>query len=381
MVKMVRSFHSKMVLLFVLSMVLSGMITYLIFKALQFYYHTNVQFGDTLFYYRQIMYAIGDINFFLLIFIPLSILFFYLLTQRYSTYFKEISTGIHYLARGDFSYRVQIKSNDEFEDIAQEINLASEKLEEAIQRGDFSESSKEQLVVNLAHDLRTPLTSVLGYLDLILKDEKLTKEQVRHFLTIAFTKSQRLERLIDELFEITRMNYGMLPVEKRQINLSELLLQLKEELYPVFEKNDLIARMNILPHLPILGDGEMLARVFENLLTNANRYGYDGQFVDINGFVDAGEVVVQVVNYGDSIPQNELPYLFDMFYTGDKARTHQEDSTGLGLFIAKNIVEQHNGTIRAESSLIRTVFEVRLPQEVVPIDQVSTTHHLNANTF
>lgn len=370
MVKMVRSFRSKVVLLFVLSMVLSGMITYLIFKALQFYYHTNVQFGDTLFYYRQIMYAIGDINFFLLIFIPLSILFFYLLTQRYSTYFKEISTGIHYLARGDFSYRVQIKSNDEFEDIAQEINLASEKLEEAIQRGDFSESSKEQLVVNLAHDLRTPLTSVLGYLDLILKDEKLTKEQVRHFLTIAFTKSQRLERLIDELFEITRMNYGMLPVEKRQINLSELLLQLKEELYPVFEKNDLIARMNVLPHLPILGDGEMLARVFENLLTNANRYGYDGQFVDINGFVDAGEVVVQVVNYGDSIPQNELPYLFDMFYTGDKARTHQEDSTGLGLFIAKNIVEQHNGTIRAESSLIRTVFEVRLPQEVGPIYQV-----------
>ena len=86
-----------------------------------------------------------------------------------------------------------------------------------VERGDFAESSKDQLVVNLAHDLRTPLTSVLGYLDLILKDEKLTKEQIRHFLTIAFTKSQRLERLIDELFEITRMNYGMLPIEKNQL--------------------------------------------------------------------------------------------------------------------------------------------------------------------
>ena len=164
-------------------------------------------------------------------------------------------------------------SKDEFGDIARSINLASEKLEEAIQRGDFSESSKDQLVVNLAHDLRTPLTSVLGYLDLILKDNNLTKEQVRHFLTIAFTKSQRLERLIDELFEITRMNYGMLPIEKKQIDLSELLIQLKEELYPVFEKNDLIARMNIAPPLSIMGDGELLARVFENLLINANRYG------------------------------------------------------------------------------------------------------------
>lgn len=351
-------------------MFFSGIITYLIFKGLQFYYHTMVRYEDPLARFRLFINNIGDINFFLLLFIPLSIFFFFVLTKPYSTYFNEISEGIHYLARGDFKHRVQIISNDEFRNIAQDINLASEKLEQAIERGDFSESSKDQLVVNLAHDLRTPLTSVLGYIDLILKDENLTKEQVRHFLTIAFTKSQRLEKLIDELFEITRMNYGMLPVEKKQINLSDLLIQLKEELYPIFEKNDLIARMNSTPYLPIIGDGELLARVFENLLTNANRYGYDGQFVDINGFIDSGEVVVQIVNYGDSIPPNELPHLFDMFYTGDKARTQQEDSTGLGLFIAKNIVEQHNGTITAESSLIRTIFEVRLPQDSVPNNQI-----------
>ncbi|MEH7350072.1 sensor histidine kinase [Gottfriedia acidiceleris] len=369
MAKFIYGFRSKIIVLFGLSMTLAGIITYIIFKGLQIYYHTMVRYGDPLAQLRRFIQSIGDVNFFLFLFIPLSILFFYLLTKPYSTYFKEISNGIHYLADGNFKHRVSIQSNDEFGDIAQAINLASEKLEEAVLRGDFSENSKEQLVVNLAHDLRTPLTSVLGYLDLILKDERLTKEQVRHFLTIAFTKSQRLEKLIDELFEITRMNYGMLPLEKREINLSDLLFQLKEELYPVFEKNNLIARMNLPPHLPILGDGEMLARVFENLLTNANRYGYDGQFVDINGFVDAKEVIVQVVNYGDRIPPEELPYLFDMFYTGDKARTHQEDSTGLGLFIAKNIVEQHNGTITAESSIIRTVFEVRLPQESVQIDQ------------
>ncbi len=362
MIKMIRSFRSMMVLLFGLSMFLSGIITYLIFKGLQFYYHTYVQFGETLFFYRQFLNNIGDINFFLLIFIPLSFLFFYLLTKPYSMYFKEISTGIRYLAQGDFSYRVKIKSNDEFESIAQDINQASEKLKEAIERGDFSESSKEQLVVNLAHDLRTPLTSVLGYLDLILSERDLTKEQVRHFLTIAFTKSRRLEKLIDELFEITRMNYGMLPVEKKQVNISELLFQLNEELFPIFEKNHLTVRMNISPNLLMLGDGDLLARVFENILTNANYYGYDGQFIDINGFFDSEEVVVQIMNYGDYIPEEDLPHLFDMFYTGDKARTDQKDSTGLGLFIAKNIVEQHNGKIRVESNLIRTMFEVRLPQ-------------------
>ncbi|MGE7762906.1 ATP-binding protein [Peribacillus sp. NPDC097895] len=363
MVKMMRSFRSKMVLLFGLSMFLSGIITYLIFIGLQYYYHTMVHYDDPMAQFRFFARRFGDFNIFFILFILLSFLFFFFLTKPYSTYFNEISKGIHYLARGDFKHKVHIRSNDEFRDIALDINLASEKLEEAIQRGDFSESSKDQLVVNLAHDLRTPLTSVLGYLDLILKDESLTKEQVRHFLTIAFTKSQRLERLIDELFEITRMNYGMLPVEKKKINLTDLLNQLKEELYPVFEKNHLIARMNSTPHLPIFGDGDLIARVFENLMTNAIRYGYEGQYVDINGFIDADKVVVQIVNYGDSIPPDELPYLFDMFYTGDKARTHQEDSTGLGLFIAKNIVEQHYGSITAESSVIQTIFEVRLPLE------------------
>lgn len=362
MAKFSRSFRAKMIITFGLSMFLSGTITYIIYKVLQFFYYTVVDYESPLAHFRRIIRQIGDINFFLLIFIPLSILFFFLLTRRYLTYFNKISNGIHHLANGNFSHRVEIHSNDEFRDIAQDINLASELLKQAIEKGEFSESSKNQLVVNLAHDLRTPLTSVLGYLDLILNDENLTEEQVKHFLTIAFTKSQRLESLIDELFEITRMNYGMLPIEQKYINLSDLLHQLKEELYPVFTKNNLTARMNLPPYLPIIGDGELLARVFENLLMNANRYGYDGQFVDINGFIESEEVVVQVVNYGDRIPPEDLPHLFDMLYTGDKARTQNKNSAGLGLFIAKNIVEQHNGSITVESNVTQTVFEVRLPK-------------------
>ncbi|MFD2657127.1 sensor histidine kinase [Gracilibacillus thailandensis] len=369
MVNRVRKFRSKMVLLFGLSLFFSGLITYFIFKVLQLYYHTMVDYGDPLFEVRLFIGRVGDINFFLLFFIPLSVLFFYFFTKPYSGYFNEISNGIHYLARGDFTNTVQIQTNDEFKDIAQDINLASKKLQQAIERGDFSESSKDQLVINLAHDLRTPLTSVLGYIDLVLKDNNLTQEQIHHFLMIAFTKSKRLEGLIDELFEITRLNYGKLPINKKEIDLSDLLHQLKEELYPIFENNNLVCRTKLSSPLPILADGDLLARVFENLLTNAIRYGYDGQYIDINGFIDSGEVVIQIINYGDSIPPDELPYIFAMFYTGDKARTHQENSTGLGLFIAKNIVEQHNGMVHVDSDLIRTIFEVRLPQEIVPVNE------------
>lgn len=351
-----------MILLLGLSMLLSGAITYGVYRLLQLYY-AGVRREDPLAQYRQIMSNIGDIYFFLILFIPMAILFFYWFTKPYATYFNEISRGIHHLANGDFKNRVELTSEDEFKVIAEDLNLASEKLQVAVERGDFAENSKDQLVVNLAHDLRTPLTSVLGYLDLILKDEHLTAEQIKHYTSIAFTKSQRLEKLIDGLFDITRMNYGMLPVEKKRIDISELLMQLNEELYPVFEKSHLLSRLNITPNLYISGDGELLARVFENLLTNASRYGKDGFYVDINCHLDAGQVVIQVVNYGGHIAPEDLPHIFDMYYTSDRARTHLEGGTGLGLFIAKNIVEQHDGVISVESSVVRTLFEVRLPQE------------------
>jgi len=351
-----------MLVLLACSMLLAGVLTYLLYKVLQLYYRSFVKFEDPLAYVRLFINIVGDINFFLLFFIPLVTLFFYFLTKPYATYFKKISDGIRYLASGDFKQRVSLSSRDEFEDIATDINLASEKLQQAVERGDFAESSKDQLVLNLAHDIRTPLTSVVGYLDFILNDEHLTKEQVKQYVVIAFQKSKRLEKLVDELFEITRMNYGMLPFEKKRIDLTELLIQLNEEQYPIFEKHQLTARLNLADGLFVSGDGDLLARVFENLLTNAVRYGKDGLFVDLNAYLDADAVVIQVINYGSPIETEDLPHIFDMFYTGDKARTHQEEGTGLGLFITKNIVMQHDGTVTAQSSMRHTVFEVRLPQ-------------------
>ncbi|MFC4304035.1 sensor histidine kinase [Cohnella boryungensis] len=355
-----RSFRFQMIRLFGLSMLLSAGTTFLIYLVLQQYYRTLLR-ENPMFHVREIIREVGDINAFLILFFPISFFYFYLLTRRYVAYFREISRGINQLAGGDFSHRVHIPSKDEIGDIARDINLAGEKLKRAEERGDFAENSKEQLVLNLAHDLRTPLTSVIGYLDFILQGKDLTAEQLKHYTTIAFTKSQRLEKLIDELFEITRMNYGKLNIRREPLDLGELLTQLTEEMYPVFEKSELTARLGIASQLMVSGDGELLARVFENLLSNAARYGRDGKYIDILGSQKEGHIVIQVMNYGRTIPTDELPHVFDMFFTGDRARTHQEGSTGLGLFIAKNIIEQHGGAIAVQSDLIRTEFEVRLP--------------------
>lgn len=364
MVKWTRSFRFNMVLLFGLSMLLAGAVSYVIYRLLQLFYYTTL-FEDVWTKYRYWIRDFGDLNFFLLFFIPLSIFFFFLLTKRYANYFQEITRSIHQLANANFDIQLEISSKDEFEAIARDINVASRKLQQAITRGDFAENTKEQLVLNLAHDLRTPLTSVLGYLDFILKGkDELTEEQVLHYTNVAYNKSQRLEKLIEELFEITRMNYGTLKLKRSQINFNELLIQLTDELYPSIEKNGLSVRMNDKLNLSYWGDGELLARAIENLLTNAIRYGKDGQFIDLNCRQDGEEIVIEVINYGHRIPPEELPHIFEMLYTGDKARTHQEGSSGIGLFIAKNIVEQHQGSLTAQSDAIRTRFEIRLPISV-----------------
>ncbi|MCQ4087860.1 HAMP domain-containing sensor histidine kinase [Saccharibacillus sp. JS10] len=363
MARLTRSFRMRMIVLLGLSMLLSGTVTYLIYKGLQIYYVENAKFGDSLANFRKFIRDVGDLNFFLIFFVPFAIFFFFLLTKPYARYFREISIGIHRLANGDFENRVEIRSSDEFGSIAADMNEAGEKLKKAVERGEFAENSKDQLILNLAHDLRTPLTSVLGYLDVILRNEELPREQVQHYTNIAFTKSKRLERLVDELFEITRMNYGMLPLHTQTLDLGELLIQMQEELYPVFEQNGLTAKLRIQPGIQIQADGELLARVFENLLINAARYGQDGQVIEIQCQAEPDQAVVTITNYGDRIPEHELPHVFEMFYTGDSARVshHQGGGTGLGLFIAKNIVERHHGQIAAKSDSIRTSFEVSLP--------------------
>ncbi|MCJ8007877.1 sensor histidine kinase [Lederbergia wuyishanensis] len=364
MAKMIRSFRTQMIIRLCISMGIAGGITFGLYKILQLYYkESNVQMGEPLANIRYTIAKIGDINVFLIIFIPLAILFFFLLTKSYATYFKKISSGIHQLANGDFNNRVHISTNDEFRLIAEDINKAAQELKESLHRESLAVSSKEQLIVNLAHDLRTPLTSVLGYLELLMKDQHISEDQMKHFLTIAHTKSLRLEKLIDELFEISRLNYGMLKMGKDPINIGELILQLNEEFYPSLEKSGLVTRLDMDQNLQILGDGEMLARVFENLLSNAIRYGAEGKYIDIKGYIDENVVVVEVVNYGSYIPEEELAHIFDVFYTGDRSRTINHNSTGLGLFIAKNIIEQHHGTITAFSDPIQTYFKVRIPQK------------------
>ncbi len=224
-----------------------------------------------------------------------------------------------------------------------------------------AEQQKNDLIVYLAHDLKTPLTSIIGYLSLLEESPDIPIEQRSKYTGIALDKAYRLELLINEFFEITRLNLQTVPTHKTPINLTVLLLQVLSEFYPMFESKNMTVEQAVAPELKIVGDADKLARVFENLLKNAVNYGYENSCVKCRAFDYGRYVVVKISNQGNNIPPEKLSRIFDKFYRLDDARQSNTGGTGLGLAISKQIVEMHNGTISVTSENNITEFTVAFP--------------------
>ena len=208
---------------------------------------------------------------------------------------------------------------------------------------------------------------LLGVLDhlpgvaLLHDDPGLAPEQRAKFTGIALDKALRLEDLLGEFFDITKMDLDSGAGEKVPIQLSMLLEQLTDEFYPIFAQKDLECRAQIEHHLVVRGDPDKLARVFDNVLRNAVNYSIPGGTVEIWARQIGRRVEITITNEGLEIPEGELSNIFEKFYRLDAARSTRTGGAGLGLAIAKEIVERHGGEIRAESTGKRTSFTISLP--------------------
>ena len=243
--------------------------------------------------------------------------------------------------------------------IGSELSAVQERLALQQEEARQAERRRQDLIAFLAHDLKTPLTSVLGYLELLRDEPGLTEEQRAKYTGIALGKARRLEELVGEFFDINTMD---LTLEKRDpIQVSFLLEQLADEFYPLFAAKDLNCAPDIESHLVVEGDGDKLARVFDNVLRNAVNYSTPGGPVGLTARREGRNVVVVISNEGLEIPEGELSNIFEKFYRLDAARSTSTGGAGLGLAIAKEIVELHGGTIRAESTGTRTAFVITLP--------------------
>lgn len=300
---------------------------------------------------------------FVLLGILLFSLVFLLLQRKMARDIETIAHAVKQISEGDLSTRLELEGEGELTDIAENLNRMEEDIQELIDKERTSEQSKTDLITNVAHDLRTPLTSILGYLELLRKNQKLSPEMQQKYLDIAYNKSVRLQKLIEELFGFTKLSYGKINMNVTKVDIVELLAQLLEESYPNFQKNGLSYDFVSNRKSQIIeADGDLLARLFDNLIGNAIKYGKEGKRVLVSLRADREIVTIKIVNYGYVIPENELPLIFDRFYRTDHSRTNASGpgGTGLGLAIVKNITDMHHGTVSVSSDLSGTVFTVRL---------------------
>ena len=286
----------------------------------------------------------------------------FLLLQRKSIrYIGKIASAIQNISEGDLTTQVEVVGDDEFAMMAENLNRMGADIRELMDKERESERTKNELITNVAHDLRTPLTSIIGYLELLSKGVPLSRETEQKYIDIAYTKAKRLEKLIEDLFGFTKMNYGKISMNVGKVDIVKLLGQLLEEFYPSFAEKDLTYELTSnVPALTITADGNLLARLFDNLINNAIKYGAEGKKVLVRVQAEEEIVTVSVVNYGYVIPAGELPLIFNKFYRVEQSRSTTTGGTGLGLAIAKNIVDMHGGTITVASDLNGTVFTVKL---------------------
>lgn len=291
-------------------------------------------------------------------------LVFWLLQCRSFIYIGRISEAMQRISAGDMNTEVEVSGDDEFSEMASSLNSMVSDIRVLMDRERESERTKNELITNVAHDLRTPLTSIIGYLELLRLKKDLPPETRQQYTEIAYAKSVKLQQLINDLFGFTKLNYGKIAMRVSRIDIVKLLSQLMTEFYPNFVEKGLSYDLESnVPAADITADPDLLARLFDNLINNAIKYGADGKRIHVKIDAKPETVTVSVINYGKIIPADELPLIFNRFYRVEQSRSSETGGTGLGLAIAKNITEMHNGTITVTSDFSGTAFTVCIPTD------------------
>ena len=270
--------------------------------------------------------------------------------------YKFISKYVNSINEVYNSLDLILKENNETIKLPSEVNEFTEKLNDI--KNDYitsknnakeAEQKKNDLIMYMAHDLKTPLTSIIGYLTLLNDEKNISKELQEKYLKIALDKSLRVEELTNQFFDITRYNLHSMPINKTELNITYLLKQLIDECYPMLEQNNLKCVLNAPDKVNYLGDGDKLARAFGNLLKNAISYSYKDTVIEINVTEELDKLYITFRNKGAKIPDYKLEKIFEKFYRGDESRTSSTGGAGLGLAITKEIIELHNGKISVKN--------------------------------
>ncbi|MCH3921801.1 sensor histidine kinase [Limosilactobacillus sp.] len=285
------------------------------------------------------------------------------LRRRYRLYQMDHIIGeLHYIAQGHLDHRIPFRLKGNEQHVITSVNALVDSVVQSMNDERKIEKSKDELITNVSHDLRTPLTSIIGYLGLVEDKQYRSEEDILKYTHIAYEKAKQMKNLVEDLFEYTKVQQHGAPVNIMRVDLNQLLEQLTASFALEAEKRGIEISSKVVPNpLMIEADPEKLGRVFNNLVTNAFKYGNGASYVRINAHQENTNVVVTVANDGTPIPEKSLNHLFERFYRAEASRSRATGGTGLGLAIVKSIVDLHHGQVSVTSDENETAFRVTLP--------------------
>lgn len=297
---------------------------------------------------EPVRYSEMTMMYILMIPVIIAMMLTFFLTNRKVKYIKKIAKGAVEFSNGNLDYRIKKTTNDELGFLAEKMNHMAIKLKENIEKERAQEKFKTELITNVSHDLRTPLTSLIAYLQLV-EDGKTTEENKKKYTRVSIEKAYKLKQLIEDLFEYSKLESGGITLNKNAVNVVEILEQSIGELFIEAQKRNMDIKKNFeIKKVIINVDSSKLGRVFENLLSNAVKYGVEGADICVNLTEDDKGVTIVFENEVSQEASENTVRLFDRFYRGDKSRNSKISGSGLGLAISKNIIELHKGEIWVE---------------------------------
>ena len=306
-----------------------------------------------------LIFVMFVILFFLFLFF---VMYFMLITKNLTADIGYISGSIAHMAFSEGAEKIEVRRQDEIGEIAIQVNRMSEKIDTLMRSERDVLQANKDMITCVAHDLRTPLTSILGYLDILSMRKDLPEETRQNYIRIAHDKAKHLQQMIEDLFGFTKLSYSKQTTNMQPIDIITLLAQLLDEFYPVFENNEMDYEYHPdASNFVIQGDATLLVRLFDNLINNAIKYGKEGKLLIVKTRTQKEVITVDIINFGKVIPQKDLDRVFEKFYRAESSRNSATGGTGLGLAIAANVARIHGGSIAAKSSLEGTVFSVMLP--------------------
>lgn len=285
------------------------------------------------------------------------------LRRRYHLYqMNHIIGELHYIAQGHLDHRIPFRLKGSEQHVISSVNALVDSAVKSMDDERKIEKSKDELITNVSHDLRTPLTSIIGYLGLIEDKQYQSEEDILKYTHTAYEKAKQMKNLVEDLFEYTKVQQHGAPVNIMRIDLNQLLEQLTASFELEGQHRGIEISSKVVPNpLMIEADPEKLGRVFNNLVANAFKYGNGASYIRVDARQRADQVEVTVVNDGTPIPAQSLDHLFERFYRAEASRSRATGGTGLGLAIVKSIVDLHHGTVTVTSDENETAFVVTLP--------------------